>query len=82
MKASNRFINEGFVNETPSGTVNGVNATFTLSFAPNEPVSVSVFLNGILQRETTDYTLTGTSLVFVTAPALGQDVRTTYIKST
>jgi hypothetical protein len=33
-----------------------------------------VFLNGISQKPTTDYTITGSTLIFTTAPAAGQQI--------
>lgn len=68
--------------ETPSGTVNGSNKVFTLSQLPLENDAVLVFLNGILQTLTTDYTLSNQTLTFVTAPALGQSVRVQYVQFT
>lgn len=60
-----------FVNsETPSGTINGTNTSFTLA---NSPLSgtLKVFLNGQRLTLTTDYTITGTSLSMVSAPVSG-----------
>ena len=54
------------VPETPSGIINGVNAVFTISAAPVEQM---LFLNGAFQTETTDYTLSGTTITYVEAPA-------------
>jgi hypothetical protein len=82
MRVTNGFFNEGWVQEVPSGTVNGSNVTFTLSFTPDDSASVSVYLNGLSQRVTTDYSITGATLTFVTAPALGQGVFVTYQKKT
>ena len=62
--ASNSFVS----NEIPSGTVNGTNATFTLA---NTPVSgtLALYRDGQLMKGGgNDYTLTGNSIVFVTAP--------------
>ncbi len=55
------------VNETPSGNVNWSNTVFTLSATPasNE---VMVTINWLKQKETTDYTVSGTTLTFVVAP--------------
>jgi len=50
--------------EIPSGTVNGANATFTLSDIPNPPASLHVYRNGLLQRVSTDYTLNGNTITF------------------
>jgi hypothetical protein len=67
------------IRETPTGTINGSNATFTLA---NTPVAGTdeVFLNGILQEAGAgnDYVLTGTSLVFNTAPLSGDRVKVNY----
>jgi hypothetical protein len=50
--------------EVPSGTVNGTNAAFTLT---NTPTSGSVHLhkNGLRQSPTTDYTISGGTITFV-----------------
>lgn len=58
--------------ETPSGTINGVNKVFTLKNAPVPVGSLLLFNNGTLQRPAAvDYTLAGTTVTFVTAPAGG-----------
>jgi hypothetical protein len=68
--------------ETPSGTVNGSNPTFTLA---NTPVAGSemVFVNGVLQESGagTDYTISGATLTFLTGaiPLTGDRVRVTYV---
>lgn len=66
-------------NEVPSGTVNGVNTSFTLA---NTPVAgkTTVYLNGLLQKPTEDYTITGGSISFVTAPETGALLLANYIK--
>jgi hypothetical protein len=66
--------------ETPSGAVNGINVTYTLA---NTPAGfVHVYLNGLLQDEGggLDYTRSGGTLTFVTAPATGSKIRVSYIK--
>jgi hypothetical protein len=56
----------GFVDgEIPGGTMDGVNATFTLANAPNPASSLAIFRNGILLRQTGDFNVTGNSVVFV-----------------
>lgn len=82
MQASNRFLNEGWTQEVPSGTINGSNKAFTLTYTPDEAASVVVFLDGIVQRLTTDYTFSGTTITFVSAPAVGQDLYCVYQKRT
>jgi hypothetical protein len=58
----------GFVDQvTPTGAINGVNATFTLSQSPSPSASLTVFLNGLLQTAGVDYTAAGTAITFATA---------------
>jgi hypothetical protein len=51
--------------ETLSGTIDGTNATFTLSNTPNPTSSLTVFRNGIAQKPAVDYTLTGSTVQFL-----------------
>jgi len=53
---------------TTSATGDGSTQAFTLTNINNDVDSVMVFLNGVLQRPTTDYTVSGTTLTFGTAP--------------
>lgn len=57
-------------NETPAGTVNGTNKVFTLASTPATN-SLNVYKNGIRLKPTSDYTLSGSTITFVTAPASG-----------
>ena len=67
--------------ETPSGTVNGSTTAFTLA---NTPLSgtESVFLNGVLQDSGAgnDYTISGATITFASAPATGDKIRVNYRK--
>ena len=65
------------VDEAPSGTVGGGNTAFTLSQIPSAG-SFQLFVNGIRQSVTTDYTLSGTSLTILAAPLAGAVLRATY----
>ena len=57
-----------FVTDTFTG--NGSQISFlNLSFAPAATSSIAVFVNGSYQSPTTDYTVSGTILNFVSAPA-------------
>lgn len=71
------------VRETPSGTVNGSNDTFTLANTPSSGKEM-VFVNGILQNEGAgnDYTISGTTITFETGaiPQTGDVIKVTYIK--
>lgn len=53
------------VNETPSGTVNGTNPTFTLANTP-ESGTVAVHVNGLRQKSGAgnDYTISGSTITF------------------
>lgn len=74
---SNNYV----VREAPSGAINGSNTSFTLA---NTPISGTeqVFLNGILQEPGAgnDYTISGSSITYLTAPATGDRIRVTYLK--
>ena len=67
------LTNSNFVDkETPSGSINGSNDTFTLA---NTPVAGSehLYLNGILQESGggNDYTISGATITMLTAPLTG-----------
>src|SRR4051812_41839659 len=68
-------------NETPSGTVDGVNDTFTLADPPNPASSLMLFRNGVLQRGGgVDYALTSATIVFAASeiPSTGDLLIATY----
>ncbi len=71
------------VRETPTGTVNGTNATFTLAFTPLSGTE-HVFVNGVLQNPGTgnDYTISGATITFLTGaiPQTNDVVRVSYLK--
>jgi hypothetical protein len=50
--------------ETPTGTVNGINAAFTLSQTPSPGASLAVFRNGVRLTAGVDYTAAGTVVTF------------------
>ena len=66
--------------ETPSGTINGSNTTFTLVNAPSPGASLDLFLNGLLMKQATDYTLSGNTINFLTAstPQTGDFLTASY----
>ena len=51
--------------EIPSGTIDGINTTFTIS---NTPLGLSLFLNGQRLTEGDDYTLSGSTLTMIQIP--------------
>lgn len=63
--------------ETPSGLVDDNNTVFTLASTPVVG-SVKVYLNGIRMKVTEDYTISGTTLTFVIAPATGDNILVDY----
>lgn len=52
---------------------NGVLTGFTLSANPGIIANLEVFISGVAQRPTVDYTISGTTLTFLTAPASGMN---------
>jgi hypothetical protein len=65
-------------NETPTGNINGSNATFTSlqNFVPN---SLQVFINGVLQVNIEDFTTSGsTAITLNVSPVVGDVIRIHY----
>jgi hypothetical protein len=66
------------VREIPTGTINGVNAVFTLT---NTPIigSEQVFLNGLLQdARGMDYSISGAVITYLIPPLVGDRILVTY----
>jgi hypothetical protein len=58
----------GYVDgETPAGVVDGANTTYSLAGTPSPASSLALYRNGMLQKTGFDYSLTGSSIQFVTA---------------
>ncbi len=67
--------------ETPSGTVNGSNAVFTLANSPSPAASLMLFLNGLLQNPGgNDFTLSAGTITFALAPPTGSVLLAHYIR--
>lgn len=63
--------------ETPSGTIDGVNTVFTLAHTPAS--EVYLWVNGILMNPNgNDFTVSGSTLNLVFAPASGDVLLTSY----
>jgi len=75
------YVDDYVAKETPSGLINGVNVTYTLA---NTPVSGTehVYLNGVLQDEggSDDYTISGATITYNTAPETGDKLVVSYTK--
>lgn len=68
--------------ETPTGTIDGVNRVFGISTPPIQINSLQVFVNGILQQVTLDYTFTGTTITFTVpaTPQIGDTIVAYYLR--
>lgn len=78
-KTEGKWIGNIFEQETPSGLVNGSNTNFTLSGTPHSSKAVRVTLNGLLQKQGTDYTISSSTITFTSAPVTGQEVYVEYV---
>ena len=63
--------------ETPSGTINGSNPTFTLLNAPITG-SEQIYINGLRMKIVDDYTLSTNTITFVVAPVSGDRLMADY----
>ena len=51
--------------ETPSGTIDGVNDTFTLVTSPDPPASLELTKNGVVQKPGVDFSLSSDTVTFL-----------------
>lgn len=83
LKAKIDYIGTGFnevIDEVPAGLINGSNATFTTAYN-FDPATLEVFLNGLKQKVTDDYSTSGTTtIIFTFSPLTGERVTVDYIK--
>jgi len=75
-----KFIGSIFEQEIPSGTVNGSNLAFTLSSTPHSNKAVMLTVDGLILRQTSDYSISGNAITMTTAPVVGQQLYVFYIK--
>ena len=68
--------------ETPAGTVNGINDTFTLSFTPSDSAAVIVLVNRLAQRNGIDFTVSGSTITMAYAPATSSTIFAVYYAAT
>ncbi len=66
--------------ETPTGLVNGTNLVFTLAGSPNPAASLALYRNGIRLSSGVDYTLSGSTITFLSGaqPVAGDILRANY----
>jgi hypothetical protein len=64
-------------NEVPVGLINGINSTYTVS---NSPINTSaqIFLNSVYQISPDDYTIAGSTFIFVNPPVVGSKLKINY----
>jgi hypothetical protein len=69
------------IRETPGGTINGTNPTFTLAAVPVANTE-QIFLNGILQEPGAgnDYTISGQTITMLNIPQTNDRLRACYLK--
>jgi hypothetical protein len=51
--------------DLPSGSINGFNTVFTLSQTPSPSTSLSLYRNGMMQRQGVDYSVAANTVTFV-----------------
>ena len=75
-----RFLDQIFEQEIPTGVVDGVNTSFTLSSSPNSAKAVMIFINGLCLIQGSHYTISVTTITMASAPSIGQVVYAFYTK--
>lgn len=75
--STSNFVTE----ETPSGSINGSNISFSLAFTPTTG-TLKLYLNGVRQKSGAgnDYTITGNIIQMTTAPISGDVLIADYMK--
>ena len=64
--------------ETPSGVIDGSNKTFSAANTPTSDEPVQLFQNGVLLKNGVDYTVTGKTIKFTSAPGPGTSLQFRY----
>lgn len=75
---SSAITNLTVYNEIPTGTINGVNTSFTLAHTPNPAGSLQLTVNGQFLTVGVDYTLSSSTITFIFAPQVGDIIRARY----
>lgn len=70
--------------ESPSGTIDGTNLSFSLSQSPNPGTSLRLYKNGALLQQVSDYTLNGANITFTSTSVTPQpgDALVAYYRTT
>jgi hypothetical protein len=82
--ATSSVININFSSSVDKFVTDGINNTYTLTFLSNNENELLVFLDGLEQEPTTDYTVSGTTLTMLPIPPsnLELEVRRFYSAAT
>ena len=80
MLLNGKWISNIFVQEVASGTVNGVNVTFTLTNNPIFTSAILLYLNGVYLTPGVHYNISGNTITMTIAPAAGQVLSAAYIR--
>lgn len=64
--------------EAPTGAVNSINVTYTLPHTPTANANVSLYLDGIIQYQGIDYTISGATITMTAAPVTNQTLWAVY----
>jgi hypothetical protein len=67
------------IGEAPIEAINGVNATYSVIY-PVKAGTMSVYLNGLLQKPSSDYSSSGQSITFLISPIIGDQILINYQK--
>lgn len=79
MKIVGKYLDaDSFKINSASG--NGSTTAFNLTDTPISLSVLQVYVNGLIQQPTADYSLSGNQVTFTTAPAAGQEINFHYIK--
>jgi len=70
-------------NEKLGGDADGINTVFTMVYTPASSTTLMVFVNGVLQEEgeISDFTLSGSNVVFSFPPQNGSKIVATYVRN-
>ena len=65
--------------EMVCSSTSGTDATYSLTRTPSSPTkSLLVYINGVLQRYTTDYTVSGKNIIFAAPVGAGRNIIANY----
>lgn len=77
INSDHQLITVNTTQESLLGTIDGVNVTFNLSTTPLIN-SLLIFVNGLYQTPIENYSVSGTTITFVAAPQVGDNLRAVY----